>query len=114
MRGTKARRVTVAAAAGQTLAMAAPRGGGNAGRGGHCAGDLSQEQILDLVVEAMLARGGPGAEDDDLGDGDGVDASLAGSLWGTRDAAGPQDTGDRTQARARTPARAWDSARAAS
>ena len=34
----------------------------------------------------MLAAGGPGAEDDDLDDGDGVDAdSLAGSLWGTRD-----------------------------
>ena len=47
----------------------------------------------------MLAAGGPGAEDDDLGDGDGVDAdSLAGSLWGTRDwdtggAAGPPGTG---------------------
>ena len=41
----------------------------------------------------MLARGGPGAEDDDLGDGDGDGAdagSLAGSLWGTRD----WDTGD--------------------
>ena len=47
----------------------------------------------------MLAAGGPGAEDDDLGDDDGVDAdSLAGSLWGTRDwdtrdAAGPPGTG---------------------
>ena len=76
-----------------------PAAGGNPGRGGHCARDLSQEEILDLVVEAMLAAGGPAGEDDDLGDDDGVDAdSLAGSLWGTRDwdtgaAAGPPGTG---------------------
>ena len=38
----------------------------------------------------MLAAGGPGAEDDDLGDDDGVDAD---SLWGTRDAPGPPGTG---------------------
>ena len=69
-----------------------PAGGGSAGPDDHRADDLSQEEILDLVVEAMLAAGGPGAEDDDLGDGDGVDAgSLAGSLLGTRD----WDTGDR-------------------
>ena len=105
MRGTKARRVTLAvaagqalaAAAGQALAAAAAAAGGSAGPGDPRADDLSQEQILDLVVEAMLAAGGPGAEDDDLGDddGDGVDA---GSRWGTRDwdtgdAAGPPGTG---------------------
>ena len=38
----------------------------------------------------MLAAGGPGAEDDDLGDDDGVDAD---SLWGTRDAPGPGEAG---------------------
>ena len=69
-----------------------PAAGGSAGPGGPRADDLSQEQILDLVVEAMLAAGGPGAGD---GDGDGVDA---GSRWGTRDwdtgdAAGPPGTG---------------------
>ena len=99
MRGTKACRVTAAAAAGQTPAAAAgPAAGGNPGRGGHCAGDLSQEEILDLVVEAMLAAGGPGAEDGDLGDDDnGVDADgLAGSLRDTRD----WDTGDAAGRRA--------------
>ena len=71
-----------------------PAAGGNPGRGDPRAGDLSQEEILDLVVEAMLAAGGPGAEDDDLGDDDGVDAgSLASSLWGTRCPAGPPGTG---------------------
>ena len=63
-----------------------PAAGGSAWPDDHRAGDLSQEEILDLVVEAMLAAGGPGAEDDDLGDDDGVDAD---SLWGTRDAPGP-------------------------
>ena len=67
-----------------------PAAGGSAGPDDHRAGDLSQEEILDLVVEAMLAAGGPGAEDDDLGDDDGVDAD---SLWGTRDAPGPPGTG---------------------
>ena len=44
----------------------------------------------------MLARGGPGPEDDDLGDDDGVDAdSLAGTCWDVRDAAGPPGTGGR-------------------
>ena len=39
----------------------------------------------------MLAAGGPGAEDDDLGDDDGVDAD---SLWGTRDTTGPPGVGE--------------------
>ena len=73
-----------------------PAAGGSAGPDDHRAGDLSQEEILDLVVEAMLAAGGPGAEDDDLGDDDlgdddGVDAD---SLWGTRDAPGPPGAGE--------------------
>ena len=44
----------------------------------------------------MLARGGPGAEDDDLGDDDdGVDADSLWDTrdWDTRDAAGPPGTG---------------------
>ena len=65
-----------------------PAGGGSAGRGDTRAEDLSQEQILDLVVEAMVARGGPGAEDDDLGDEDDGDA---GRCWDTRDVPGPPD-----------------------
>ena len=39
----------------------------------------------------MLAAGGPGAEDDDLGDDDGVDAD---SLWDPRDAPGPPGAGE--------------------
>ena len=86
-----------------------PRNGGrggraDAGRGGRppqaaalaptitAPGDLSQEEILDLVVEAMLARGGPGGEEDDLGDDDGgVDADGLAAASGTR---GTADTGD--------------------
>ena len=47
----------------------------------------------------MLAAGGPGAEDDDLGgDDDGANAgslagSLAGGCWDVRDAPGPRDAG---------------------
>ena len=42
----------------------------------------------------MLAAGGPGAEDDDLGDDDGANAGgLAGSCWDVRDAPGPRDAG---------------------
>ena len=67
-----------------------PAGGGSAGPDDHRAGDLSQEEILDLVVEAMLARGGPAGEDDDLADDDGD----AGSFSGPRDAPGPPDTGE--------------------
>ena len=75
-----------------------PAGGGNAGSDDHHADDLSQEEILDLIVEAMLAAGGPGAEDDDLGDDDGANAgslagSLAGGCWDVRDAPGPRDAG---------------------
>ena len=66
-----------------------PAGGGCAGPDQR-AGDLSQEEILDLVVEAMLARGGPAAEEDDLADDDGY----AGRCWDAGDAPGPQDSGE--------------------
>ena len=66
-----------------------PAGGGSAGPDDHRAGDLSQEEILDLVVEAMLARGGPGAEDDDLGDDDGADAGSLAAALGHAGRAGP-------------------------
>ena len=65
-----------------------PAGGGNASPDDHRADDLGQEEILDLVVEAMLARGGPPPEDDEPADDDGY----ADSLWETREAPGPQDT----------------------
>ena len=68
-----------------------PAAGGYAGRGDHRAEDLSQEEILDLVVEAMLARGGPAPEEDDLAY---EDNGYAGVLSDTRDAPGPQDTGE--------------------
>ena len=67
-----------------------PAGGGSAGPDDPRAGDLSQEEILDLVVEAMLARGGPAGEDDDLADDDGY----AGRCWDLRDAPGPPGTGE--------------------
>ena len=67
--GTAAHRVTAAAAGpgrdgppaggGSAGHGGPPAGGGGAGPDDHRAGDLSQEEILDLVVEAMLARGGP-------------------------------------------------------
>ena len=42
----------------------------------------------------MLAAGGPGAEDDDLGDDDGANAgSPAGGCWDVRDAPSPRDAG---------------------
>ena len=66
-----------------------PAAGGNAGRGDHCAEDLSQEEILDLIVEAMLAQGGPAPEEDDLGD---EDDGYAGSPWDMRDVPTLQDT----------------------
>ena len=101
MPGTAARRVT-AAAAGPALAVAVPpleaaapalavpaAGGGSAGPDDRRAGDLSQEEILDLVVEAMLARGGPAGEDDDLADGGGD----AGGGWEPWDAPGPGEAG---------------------
>ena len=65
-----------------------PAGGGNASPDDHRADDLGQEEILDLVVGAMLARGGPPPEDDEPADDDGY----ADSLWETREAPGPQDT----------------------
>ena len=73
-----------------------PAAGGSTGPGDPRADGLSQEEILDLVVEAMLARGGPGAEDGDLGDDDGgVDADGLRDTgdWDTGDAAGPPGTG---------------------
>ena len=106
MRGTKACRVTAAAAAGQTLAAAAaPRQAAALAAAVTAPVDLSQEEILDLVVEAMLAAGGPGAEDGDLGDDDGgVDADgLAGSLRDTRDW-DTGDTGDTGDTAGRAPA----------
>ena len=66
-----------------------PAAGGNAGRGDHCAEDLGQEEILDLIVEAMLAQGGPAPEEDDLGD---EDDGYAGSPWDMRDVPALQDT----------------------
>ena len=45
--------------AGRGGAWRPPAAGGNAGPDDHCAEDLSQEEILDLIVEAMLAQGGP-------------------------------------------------------
>ena len=54
-----------------------PAGSGRAGPDQR-AGDLSQEEILDLVVEAMHARGGPAAGEDDLADDDWVRRALLG------------------------------------
>ena len=90
MPGTAGRRVTLAPAAGPALAAAVPLREAAALALDQRAGDLSQEEILDLVVEAMLARGGPAGEDDDLADDDGY----AGSFSGPRDAPGPPDTGE--------------------
>ena len=72
------------------LAAADPPAGGGCAGPDQRAGDLSQEEILDLVVEAMLARGGPAAEEDDLADDDGY----AERCWDAGDAPGPQDTGE--------------------
>ena len=66
-----------------------PAGRGNAGPDGYRADDLSQEEILDLIVEAMIARGGPSPEEDDPADEDKWDAD---DPWDTPDARGPQDT----------------------
>ena len=65
-----------------------PAGRGNAGPDGYRADDLSQEEILDLIVEAMIARGGPSPEEDDPADEDEWDAD---GPWDTPDARGPQD-----------------------
>jgi hypothetical protein len=66
-----------------------PAGDVNAGPEGYRTDDLSQEEILDLIVEAMIAQGGPPPEEDDLTDEDVRDT---GGPWDVRDAPEPQDT----------------------